>query len=116
MPPSFDRSQSSPPHTAPVPLRPLAGQKTPIAHLPQPLTSFIGREREVATVVDYLRREHVQLVTLTGPGGVGKTRLAIRIAEIAETDFPDGVWFVSLAPVRDPELVATTIARTFGVQ
>ena len=116
MPPSIDRSPSFPPHPAPVPLRPLDGQKPPIAHLPQPLTSFIGREREVATVVNLLRREHVRLVTLTGPGGVGKTRLAIRVAEIAVTDFLDGVWFVPLATVRDPALIASTIARALGIQ
>ena len=61
-------------------------------HLPIPLTSFVGREREVAEVVALLRRPGVRLIALTGPGGVGKTRLAIRVAvEIADA-FPDGVW------------------------
>jgi predicted ATPase/DNA-binding CsgD family transcriptional regulator len=83
--------------------------------LPRPLTTFIGRERETAQVVDRLRREDVRLLTLTGPGGVGKTRLAIRVAEAIAAEYPDGVWFVPLAAVRDPELVASTIARTLEV-
>jgi predicted ATPase len=80
------------------------------------LTSFVGRERVVAAVVDRLRRADVRLLTLTGPGGVGKTRLAVRAAEVVAADFPDGVWFVPLAPVRDPDLIAPTIARTLGVK
>src|SRR5215213_8822609 len=83
---------------------------------PVPLTSFVGREREVETLVALLRREHVRFVTLTGPGGVGKTRLAIQTATAVADAFPDGVWFVKLAPVRQPALVASTIAQTLGVQ
>jgi non-specific serine/threonine protein kinase len=97
-------------------LRPLGEQPAPIAWLSHPLTSFIGREREVAAVADMMRRPSVRLLTLTGPGGVGKTRLAVRVAERIAADFPDGVWFVDLAPVRDPALVASTIGRTFGVE
>jgi predicted ATPase/DNA-binding CsgD family transcriptional regulator len=84
--------------------------------LPQPLTSFIGRDREVATVVERLHREHVRLVTLTGPGGVGKTRLAIRVAQVMVTDFPDGVWFVALAPIHNPTQVASTIGQALEVR
>ena len=54
-------------------------------------------------------------MTLTGPGGVGKTRLAIQVAHVVAADFLDGVWFVPLAPIRDPALVASTIARTIGI-
>jgi predicted ATPase/DNA-binding CsgD family transcriptional regulator len=100
----------------PVPPVPFPDRDGPRPHLPVPLTSFVGREREVTAVADLLRRPGVRLVTLTGPGGVGKTRLAIRVAaEVAEV-FPDGVWFVALAPVRDPNLVAPTIAKTLEVR
>ncbi len=84
-------------------------------HLPLPLTSFVGRDREVDVAIGILRRPGVRLVTLIGPGGVGKTRLAIRVAEEVAGDFPDGVWFVALAPVRDPALVAATLAQSLGV-
>ena len=87
----------------------------PGSKLPRPLTSFIGREREIASIIDRLRAHDVRLLTLTGPGGVGKTRLAIRVAQEIAADFPDGVWFVPLAPVRDPALVASTIARALEV-
>jgi non-specific serine/threonine protein kinase len=86
-----------------------------VINLPRPLTSFVGREREVSLTVDRLRRADVRLLTLTGPGGVGKTRLAIRVAEVFATDCPDGVWFVPLAPVRDSALVASTLAQALEV-
>jgi non-specific serine/threonine protein kinase len=81
-----------------------------------PPTPLLGREREVAEVGSLLQVEAVRLVTLTGPAGVGKTRLALEVgAEVADA-FVDGVWFISLAPVADPELVAPTIAHTIGLQ
>ena len=85
-------------------------------HLPIQPTPFIGREKEVAAVLHQLVREDVRLVTLTGPGGVGKTRMALHVAEQVRAHFADGVWFVSLAPISDPDLVIPTIAQTLGLQ
>jgi predicted ATPase len=80
------------------------------------MTAFIGRAWEVAAVVALLRRPEVALVTLTGPAGVGKTRLALQVAAAVLDDFPDGAWVVDLAPLRDPGLVVPTIAAVLGVQ
>src|SRR5580700_4406383 len=82
--------------------------------LPKPLTSFIGRERELAEAKELLQGSY--LVTLTGPGGSGKTRLCIALATQVAEDYPDGVYFVPLAPVRDPGLVPSTIAQSIGLQ
>ena len=83
-------------------------------HLSAPLDSFVGREHEIAAVAALVRRPGLRLATLTGPGGVGKTRLARHVAGTLADDFPDGVWFVELAPVRDPGLVAAAIGATLG--
>ncbi len=85
-------------------------------NLPLQPTPFIGREREAATVVGFLRREEVRLLTLTGPGGVGKTRLGLQVAAELSDDFTDGVFFVNLTPISDPEFVVPTIAQALGLR
>jgi predicted ATPase/class 3 adenylate cyclase len=85
-------------------------------NLPIQPTPFIGREKEVHAVQQKLLRQDVHLVTLTGPGGVGKTRLALQVAAESSEHFADGTWFVSLAPLTDPNLVIPTIIQTLGLQ
>lgn len=82
--------------------------------LPRPLTSLVGREHLSASIARTLLNEDVRLLTLVGPGGVGKTRLALDVAATLAFAFPDGVHFVNLAPLVDPGLVLPTIARAVG--
>src|SRR5262249_13623310 len=83
-------------------------------NLPRQPTPFLGREEDVRRVKSLLRREDVQLLTLTGPGGTGKTRLALQAAAESLDDFANGVFFVPLAPLRDPGLVPSAIATALG--
>jgi predicted ATPase/class 3 adenylate cyclase/DNA-binding SARP family transcriptional activator len=85
-------------------------------NLPALTTPLIGRDREETAAQELLLREAVRLVTLTGPGGTGKTRLGLRVAGDLLDAFPDGVFFVDLAPIIDQGLVATTIAQTLGLR
>ena len=82
-------------------------------NLPRQLTSFVGRERERADIARLLER--ARLVTLTGPGGCGKTRLALEVAADAVARLPDGAWFVNLAGLADPARVAQAAAVALGV-
>ena len=85
-------------------------------NLPPQATLLIGRQREVLEARERLSRPEVSLLTLTGPGGTGKTRLAVQVATDLLDEMDDGVVFVHLAPISDPDLVAATIARTLGIQ
>jgi predicted ATPase len=95
------------------PIRTLASRPN---NLPVQQTPFLGREGQVAWVVDLLNRDGVRLLTITGPGGVGKTRLALQVAADLLDGFPDGVWFVDLSPLDDPSLVPSAIAGALGVR
>ncbi|MFM1723735.1 MULTISPECIES: ATP-binding protein [Rhodococcus] len=93
-------------------MSPTAGRRRP-GNLPSTLTTFVGRRRDVTGAKRLLAES--RLVTLIGIGGVGKTRLALRVAEDVRRDFPDGAWFVELADLHDPRLVPDTVAAVFGL-
>jgi predicted ATPase/DNA-binding SARP family transcriptional activator len=93
--------------------RSLASRRSSKTNVPIPLTSFIGRENELNEVASLLTRS--RLVTLTGSGGVGKTRLAIQVVADLSERFPDGIWFFDLAPLTEPALVPDTLANMLGL-
>ncbi|HET6750893.1 MAG TPA: BTAD domain-containing putative transcriptional regulator [Actinomycetes bacterium] len=98
---AHDPDLAAPP--APAPTRP----QQPAAELPAPLTSFIGRHEQVSAIRRLLNER--RLITLTGPPGVGKTRLALEAGRLVRQDFPDGVWLVELAPLADPQGIADAL-------
>jgi predicted ATPase/DNA-binding XRE family transcriptional regulator len=109
-----------PPPTASVPRPAFARAATiesaPKHYLPLQISSFLGREREIAELSALIGRPDRRLVTLTGPGGTGKTRLALQVAAAVAAEYPDGVWFVDLAPISDPQQVAPAIMQALGIR
>src|SRR5205085_4114952 len=90
-----------------------SSEAAPANHLPLQLTSFVGRSQEIAAVSSLL--EQTRLVTVTGAGGTGKTRLAIEVASRLLARYPDGGWFVDLQSLEDPQLLAAEVAADLGV-
>src|SRR5947207_951468 len=85
-------------------------------NIPVQRTRFVGREKEVAAAKELLLRQDVRLVTVTGPGGIGKTRLAVEVASGLVERFPDGIHFVPLSPLSDPGLITSVIVQTLGIR
>jgi predicted ATPase/DNA-binding CsgD family transcriptional regulator len=109
--------RSAQPRTISVlpPGQPTVPGRAVTSNLPAYLTPLIGREQEVQVVCSLLQRPEVRLLTLTGPGGVGKTRLSVQVASDLMHDFANGVCFVSLGPTSDPEFVIPTIAQALDL-
>ena len=96
--------------------KPVKQVETRPTNLPVQRTGFVGREKEVAAATELLLREGVRLVTVTGPGGIGKTRLAVQVASGLAECFPAGRHFVPLSPVSDPGLIASVIVQMLGIR
>src|SRR6266496_1493136 len=111
-----NRETIPPSDQPPIPRRSSAHANRPPSTLSLPLLSLIGRQRETAAISTLLVRPERRLLTLTGTGGVGKTRLALAIATEVQGTFPDGVCFVSLAPIQDADLVLPTLVQALGLQ
>jgi predicted ATPase/serine/threonine protein kinase len=95
--------------------RPVKHVETHPTNIPVQRTGFVGREKEVAAARELLLRPDVRLLTVTGPGGIGKTRFAVEVASGLIDQFPGGVHFVSLSPLSDPGLIASVIVQTLGI-
>src|SRR6266446_3274266 len=96
--------------------KPLQQVEARPANLPVQRTGFVGREKEVAAVKELLLRQDVRLLTITGPGGIGKTRLAVEVANGLVESFPGGTHFVSLSSLSDPGLIASVIVQALGIR
>ena len=104
----FDQSRAQPPGPA--------SADSLESHMPAPFTRIIGRDTAIADIVELLGEHHARLVTLAGPGGIGKSRLAIAAAEAAAALFPDGIVFVPLENVLEPELLLSAIGYALGIR
>lgn len=104
----------SPPLAKPV--SPIAASDSGLIMIPAPTTGIIGRDAEVLFARSLLRRHDVRLVTLTGPGGVGKTTLASEIARVVASEYHDGAYFIPIASITDPALVLPAIASSVGLR
>jgi len=91
------------------------GEAIAKTNIPTPLTPLVGREQEVEEACLLLQRPEVRLLTFTGTGGIGKTRLSLHVARELRYDFPDGIFFISLASVTEPDLVTLVVAQTLGL-
>ncbi len=96
--------------------KPVKQVETHSANLPVQRTGFVGREKELAAAKELLLRQDVRMVTVTGPGGIGKTRLAVQVASGLAERFPCGTYFVALSSLNDPALVASVIVQTLGLR
>src|SRR5215204_5152901 len=110
--PPPNHAAAKPPLFSPAP----GELRTLVAPLPVPVSRLVGREQELGALRELIDRPEVRLLTLSGPAGVGKTRLAIELAAGLHGAFPDGVAFVELAPLSEPSLVAQAVASAVGVR
>lgn len=97
--------------TAPTPI-----QDLPPMNLPAQATTLVGRRQEIQALSQLLQRDNVRLITLIGTPGIGKTRLSLEVAQRMISQFPDGVFFVPLAPIADPDLVPDAVVKALGIQ
>jgi predicted ATPase len=96
--------------------KPVGQVETRSSNLPVSRTGFVGREKELASAQELLLRHDVRLLTITGPGGIGKTRLAVEVANGLSASFSGGVHFVPLSPLSDPDLIVSVIVQTLGIR
>jgi predicted ATPase/DNA-binding winged helix-turn-helix (wHTH) protein len=95
---------------------PIPNLEPPVSHLPVSRTGFVGREKEARAARELLLRPEVRMVTVTGPGGIGKTRLAIEVAGALGENFSGGIHFVPLSPLSDPGLISAVIVQALGIR